>query len=93
MVSRPVGDPRLGHVIDDETDLGERACHLECRGQLARADQKVVDEPRLANRLNSSLDVLVQEPFFIVLVMNLMPDPDQVMSAGFGPELGQSLGD
>ena len=83
-------DSRLCHVIDHKANVSQLAHDLQRGGQLARAHQELVREAGLAHRLNAAQDLLAHEPGPIALVVDLVPDADQVVSARGRAKSGQS---
>ena len=51
-------------------------------GQLARTNEEIEHEPRLAHPGDSSLDVVVEQPLGIGLVVDLVADADELLAAG-----------
>lgn len=80
-------------MIDHEAHLGEGLHGGEGRRQLARAHQDVVGEAGLADGGDPALDVVSHQPFGVGLVVDLVPDGDQVLAVGSGFELGDDLTD
>src|SRR5437868_14213711 len=78
--SRARRDGRLGEVIDNESHVRQSLHQRERGGQLARAHEDVVREASLTDRGDASAHVLFPEPLGIGLVVNLMADPDELLS-------------
>ena len=57
-VGRPVGDPWLGEVVDDEGEIRQAARALQRGGQLRLPDEQVVDEPGFGHCLQPRQHVI-----------------------------------
>ena len=62
------------------------ACGVMRRGQLAGAHEQVVRQARLLDRGKAALDVVAPQPVGIGLVVDLVPHPDQLVSAIAGSQ-------
>src|SRR4029079_16126602 len=70
-----------------EPDIGQGGDDVPRRRELARPDEELVHESGLADGPAPALDVVATEPVGIGLVVDLVPDPEQAIAAGAGPEL------
>ena len=80
-------------MVQDEPQLGQRLRGGDRRGQLAWPDQQVVGEPGGGDRPQPAADVASAQPVRLGLLLDQVPDTDQVGAAGFLPQLGQPLPD
>ena len=80
-------------MIDYEAHVRYRLHQRERGRQLARAHEDVVREAGLADRGDAAAHVLFPEPLGIGLVVNLMADPDELLSTRSRVQRGDLLGD
>ncbi len=88
IIPAPLGDPWLGDVIDNETEVWECPCDLERSGQVGWADEQIIAKIAFDQFLEPVLDVGAEQPVNVRFVMDLMPNADQ---AGRGEQLVQGV--
>ena len=75
----PVAIVGLGDVVDHEPQVREVAHRGDRRGQFAGPHQQVVDKAMLGHRFEVGLHRFLEQPVGIVFVVDLVPDPDEVV--------------
>jgi hypothetical protein len=75
-------DGRLGQVVQDERQAGQRSYGVDGGGQLVRQGQQVVDEPGTGHRAQAPPHVRARQPAWVRLTLHQMADAHQVRAAG-----------
>lgn len=80
-------------MVEDERQTGDPGRCLSRGGQLARRDDEVVSEPRLRDGGQSAPYVGAEQPLGVGLLLDLVADADETVSARPLAQGGERVGD